>query len=229
MVAGQLETLLSFWRRPIRVAVAGHRLNQLPEDALPRVKAAMDAALDSIQAAGREATHKGVKFVIVSALAEGADRIAADAALARGWALIAPLPFSISRYEKDFADQASVSHFQALLKQAAKIKPAPANDANPEAGYKSVGKRVASGADIGLIVWNGEEGKGEGGTADVGAQMLDGGMPVIWIGVAERQRSKLILPDDSDARRGSRALYLRGALAARFEKTDRPANLQASG
>ena len=229
MVAGHLDALFSYLHGPIRVAVAGHRLNQLPEEAIPRVKAAMAAALDSIQAAGREATHKGAKFVLMSALAEGADRIAADAALARGWSLVAPLPFSISRYEKDFADPASVAHFQALVKQADKVKPAPKNDANADAGYTAVGKAIAKGADIGVIVWNGEGAKGEGGTADVGARMLDAGAPLIWIGVAERQRSKLLLPDDSDARRGSRALYLRGALAARFEKADRPDSLQASG
>lgn len=228
MVAGQLETLLGFVQRPIRVAVAGHRNNQLPPDALPRVRAATESALDTIQAAGREATHKKARFVLVSALAEGADRIAAEAALARGWTLEAPLPFSVERYEKDFADSESVAQFQALLKQAARVKPAPKNDENADAGYASVGKAIAQGADIGLIIWNGEAPKGEGGTADVAARILESGAPIVWVGVAERQRSKLILPHDDQAKKGARALYLRGALSARFEKTERPAALQVA-
>jgi hypothetical protein len=229
MVAGQLETLFGLLQRPIRVAATGHRNNQLPPDALPRVRAAVESALDSIQAAGREATRKNARFLLVSALAEGADRIAAEAALARGWALEAPLPFSIARYEKDFADAESVEQFQALLKQAAKVKPAPKNDDKGDVGYADVGKAVAQGAEIGVIVWNGEAAKGEGGTADVAAHILDAGAPIIWIGVAERQRSKLILPDDGKAKKGARALYLRGALSARFEKADRPAALQVAG
>ena len=87
---------------------------------------------------------------------------------------------------------------------------------------------MAKGAELGLIVWNGAASKGDGGTADVAAQILDAGAPVIWIGVAERQRSKLILPPDAIARKGARATYLRGALAARFERTDRPTELQAA-
>jgi hypothetical protein len=228
MVSGQLGSLLQLLNRPVRVAATGHRPNQLPEEAVARVRAALDSALDSILAAGKEAAGKNARFTLVSALAEGADRLAAEAALARGWTLEAPLPFSIERYEKDFPNQDSIDAFHTLLKQAAKVIPAPANDDKGDLGYAAVGKAVARGAEIGLIVWNGAAAKGEGGTADVAAQLLDAGAPVIWIGVAERQRSKLILPADAVARKGARATYLRAALAARFERTDRPAEIQAA-
>jgi len=226
MVIGQLGAYLALLHRPVRIAIAGHRPDQLPGDAVPRVRAAIESALDSLIAAGKEATSKHARFVLVSALAEGADRIAAEAALARGWTLEAPLPFSIPRYETDFADEASVAAFHALLKRAAKVTPAPANDDRPEIAYGAVGALVAKGVEVGIVVWNGAPAKGEGGTADVGAQILDAGAPLIWIGVAERQRSKLIMPAEARARKGARATYLRGALAARFERAERPAELQ---
>jgi hypothetical protein len=227
MVAGYVESLLAKLHRPIRIAVSGHRPNQLPEESLPRVKAALTSAFDSIASAGAEIAGKGTRFVLVSALAEGADRLAADAALARDWTLEAPLPFSVDRYEQDFATPESVNEFQRLLKSAAKVAPMPKNDAEPEAGYAAVGAALAHGADLGIVIWNGQAAKGEGGTANVGALVLDQGAPVLWIGVGERQRSKLILPSGHNEKKGARAMYLRGALAARFERIERPAEMQA--
>jgi hypothetical protein len=228
MVPGQLGSLLARLHRPIRIAVAGHRPNQLPGEARAQVRAALEAAFDAIKAAGVEVAGKHARFVVVSALAEGADRMAAEAALAREWAIECPLPFSIERYEKDFATPESVAEFQALMKRAAKVTPAPANDQNDEAGYASVGDAVSKSAEIGVIVWNGEAAKGKGGTADVASKILESGAPVLWIGVAERQRSKLVLPAEDVAKKGTRALYLRSALAARFEKTERPAEMRTA-
>jgi nitroreductase len=221
------SSALGFLHRSIRVAFIGHRPNQLPEEALARVRAAIEAALESLEAAGKEAASRNVKFVLVTALAEGADRIAAEVALARGWALEAPLPFSIERYEKDFSAPDSIAAFQGLLKKAEKVRPAPQNDAKPELAYAAAGRAVIRGADAALIVWNGDDGKGPGGTADMAARALRAGAPVVWIGVAARQRSKLIMPEATAERRGARATYMRGALAARFERTERPASLQA--
>ncbi len=229
MVAGYLDAFLSKLHRPIRIAVSGHRPNQLSEDALPRLKAALTSAFDSIASAGSEIAGKATRFVLVSALAEGADRLAADAALARGWSLEAPLPFSMERYEQDFATPESVNEFQRLAKAADKVFPMPKNDADAEAGYAAVGEAVAKGADLGLIVWNGEAAKGEGGTANVGALLLDQGAPVIWIGAKDGQRAKLIMPSGHIAKKGQRATYLRGALAARFERVERPAELPSGG
>ena len=220
-----VSTALGFLHRSVRAGFVGHRPNQLPEDAVPRLRAAIEAALDAAMAAGKDATSPSARFILVTALAEGADRLAATAALARAWQIEAPLPFSITRYAQDFTGGESLSEFEALVRQAAKVIPAPKNDADPEAGYIAAGQAVIRNADFAFIAWNGEEGKGAGGTADVGAQALEAGIPVIWIGVAERQRTKLILPADAVAQKGARAAYLRGALAARFERTERPAAL----
>ncbi len=53
----------------------------------------------------------------------GADRYAADAALARGWRLVTPLPFSVERYEEDFPDRESKEHYQRLLWASRRVLP----------------------------------------------------------------------------------------------------------
>jgi len=222
-----VSNVFSFLHRPIRVGFVGHRPNRLPDESVERVRAALESACDSIEAAGKEAATRTISFILSCGLAEGADRIAAEVALARGWTLEAPLPFSIERYEQDFATPDSVAAFQTLLKQAAKVRPLPQNDERPELAYLAAGLLAIKTADLALVVWDGAPGAGPGGTPDIAARALDIGMPVIWVGVAERQRSKLILPDAGKARKGERAIYLRGALAARFEKTERPAALRA--
>jgi hypothetical protein len=55
----------------------------------------------------------------LSPLAEGADRLAAEAALDEGFALHAAMPFPHAEYKKDFAeDPASLAAFQGLLGRA---------------------------------------------------------------------------------------------------------------
>lgn len=227
MVARQLTSaVLGSLHRPIRVAFIGHRPDQLPQEALPRVEPAIETGLESLEEAGAEAASRGVKYTLVTALAEGADRIAAAAAHARGWTLEAPLPFSVERYEQDFSTPDSVAAFRKLLKQAARVRPMRRYDKTPAAGYAAAGRAMIRDADAALIVWNGQSGSGPGGAADIAARALQAGAPVVWIGLAGRQRAKLILPEAGDARKGVRATYMRGALAARFQRTERPAALQ---
>ena len=78
---------------PYTVAVTGHRPNRLAADQWPRLTRQLGEVMAEL-----EAVHARRRFALLSGLAEGADRLAADAALARGWALIAKLPFSRARY-----------------------------------------------------------------------------------------------------------------------------------
>ena len=75
------------------------------------------------RSAAREVTGAPARCVLHSAIAEGADRYAADAALARGWRLVTPLPFSVERYEEDFPDQESKEHYQRLLWASRRVLP----------------------------------------------------------------------------------------------------------
>ena len=73
------------------------------------VRASLDAAFARI-----DARCPGTPKVLLSALARGADTIAAQVALARGWNVVAPLPFEAAIYAEDF-DGAAKAEFEALL------------------------------------------------------------------------------------------------------------------
>ena len=58
---------------------------------------------------------------LVSSLAEGADRVAAEEALSAGWELQSPLPFPKEEYEKDFASSESKDAFAELIRRATAV------------------------------------------------------------------------------------------------------------
>lgn len=172
-------------RAGFRVAVSGHRLNQLPESTRPALQKRIKEALEAMERCAREAGAKA-PMVLVSALAEGTDRLAAHAALAMQWHLESPLPFLISRYEQDFADAASIDEFQSLLKAADSVAPIDgealiAAGGEAAAPYAAVGHALLEHAQALVAVWNGAPKRGPGGTAEVIENALAKGLSVVWI------------------------------------------------
>lgn len=177
--------------RNVIVAVTGHRLNQMPEAERPRIRTEIERSLDEIERAAY-AINPLARFTLRSAIAEGADRFAADAALARQWRLVAPLPFDPERYEEDFGgNQDSIRHFNKLLHAARSVRPvtqeqvASIENGGDAAPYAAVGRALIDRADILLCVWNGLPPKGPGGTSEVAALMLEQGGLVLWISVGK--------------------------------------------
>ncbi len=107
-----------------------------------------------------------LRFVVLSPLAEGADRLVAERVLAReGAELEAILPMSEADYERDFATDASRSEFRSFLAKAAAIHRLPASSNRAEA-YAAAGRFVVDHCDILIAIWDGKAGDGPGGTAD---------------------------------------------------------------
>lgn len=217
--------------RTLIVAVTGHRLNQLPESERPRIQREIARALEVAEAAARSATGAPARCVLHSAIAEGADRYAADAALARGWRLVTPLPFSVERYAEDFPDQESKEHYQRLLWASRRVLPV-SEDLVAQVGgggaapYAAVGRALIEKADLLLCVWNGLPPKGPGGTSEVAALMLEKGGLVLWI-PAQGGPAKLVgpapLPRANTFRR-----KLHEALAEIFERAARPPEMRVA-
>jgi len=61
--------------------------------------------------------HPSTPLMLMSALAEGADRLAAEVALDAGIGLIVPLPMQQELYEQDF-DEESRRQFRQVLERA---------------------------------------------------------------------------------------------------------------
>jgi hypothetical protein len=138
--------------------VTGHRAL----DDIDSVTGAVDAVLDRL--AGGDG---GATLEIRSGLAEGADRLVAERVLARAGArLVAVLPLGRDDYASDFETAASRAAFDDLLARAAEVvvvDPAPTR----EAAYERAGQAVVDTSDVLLALWDGEESRGQGGTAEI--------------------------------------------------------------
>jgi len=206
--------------RRVAVGVTGHRLNQLPEADRPRLAKAIARVLDRLEAVAKVgARREAVRMSMVSGLAEGADRYAAHAALARDWGLIAALAFRPARFLKDFETPDSKEEFRALLARSRVVTP------EGRGSYLAAGEIILDRADVLIALWNGAPPKGAGGTGDVAARALGMGRPVLWIPVEARRPPRLILPQRAPRKGGWRAGFHRN-LAAAFRSGAQPETMR---
>lgn len=169
------------------VGVTGHRPNRL-ELADRKLLARVDEVMRQIETAHAEASC----IRLVTPLAEGADRLAAEAALERGWPIEVKLPFAQAAYEDTFASAGSVSDFRALLGRSESYKVLAGDAGNAPGAYLAVGQAMLDEIAILIAVWDGKPGRGIGGTPDIIAMALDRRIPVIWIHAAVDQPPQLL-------------------------------------
>lgn len=166
----------------LRIAVTGHR--KLAEGD-PALTDAVDAALDRIEVrrrAGTAATPVGL--TVVTALAEGADRIVARRAMLRGASMEVVLPMPCDDYLTDFESAASRDDFNSLLKQAATITEL-AGSAGRDRAYERAGRVIVDRSDVVLALWDGLAARGRGGTAEIVSYARQQGVPVVRLSVEQ--------------------------------------------
>jgi hypothetical protein len=185
----------------LRVGITGHRPRPgIDEDAVARRLAAEFRRLRTVaEGIAREEAavfaDGGAECVLVSALAEGADRAAAHAALAEGFRLECVLPLPRADYRADFAGSAAEG-FDALLGKASAVFELPApraprtgDDAEREAertrgrdrSYATGGFVMLNQIDLLVAVWNGDPPAGPGGTGAIVEMAVNAGIPVLHI------------------------------------------------
>ena len=167
--------------RDFSIAITGHRPNRLPAACRDDVAAQIGVLLDQMAAAAK--THAR-RPVLISALAEGADRMAAQAALARGIALVSVLPFAADEYARDFQDDASQAQFRQLMALSERVVQLPGDGQRRNAAYEAVGLAALEMADILIAVWDGQPAAGRGGTAQIVAHAAKCGLPVVVVDAA---------------------------------------------
>lgn len=180
-------------RLALSIGITGHRLNRLPASAIPRIAAEVADVLRQIQATitRMHARDGGVwsadapRLSVVSSLAEGADRIVAEAGLAAGFELEAPLPFPKEIYEEDFADAASREEFGSLLARAARVVELPGQRTAAEQAYERAGLVMLDHVALLIAVWDGGPAAGRGGTPDMLEAAARRGIPVVVISAAD--------------------------------------------
>ncbi len=208
-------------RLALTIGVTGHRLHRNPPlaargEANARVfdVAAVEKALGDFFR-GAIATLATVKldvrqsfssaapaFTLISSLAEGADRIAAAAALDAGLALDVVLPCPPSIYLETFADDASRGEFDALLASArARLvlplagKPEAAIADRLPRSYESAGLTMLAQSDILVAVWDGKPAEGRGGTGEIVDEAARRGVPVVVVDPSNGA-TRMLCPDD---------------------------------
>jgi hypothetical protein len=173
----------------LRVGVTGHR--QLADE--PAVARAVERLLNHITATLNRASAAPLLWTVVSPLAKGADRIVADAVLARSNArlqVITPLP--MPDYRTDFVEAADLQEFERLLARASSVHelgerattgvtPTVAEGAERNIAYFLVGEQVVDACEILICIWNGGPAKGVGGTAEIVQYALQRERTVLWI------------------------------------------------
>jgi hypothetical protein len=107
-----------------------------------------------------------IKFTVISALAEGADRLIVEEArkCLRDVELHVVLPLSKDRYLEDFDTRASRKEFEELLESAAESHPIH-HVANRDAAYERAARVIVDSSDIVLALWDGRP-SSRGGTGE---------------------------------------------------------------
>ncbi len=210
-------------RLAFRVGVVGHRPNRLPQDEARQLqlRTILGDILENVGAAVEAFKRQAVQSSLyapdapvlraVSSLAEGADRLFADEALKRHYSLCCPMPFAQAEFEKDF-DAASGVEFRALLARAAggrvrfEMDGGRNGDADPDAeakAYAAAGRVVVNQSDLLVVVWDGGQPAGNGGTVHALREALHYNVPVVWIDALDPLRWQCLRTiEDLEALRG---------------------------
>jgi len=191
----------------LRVGVTGHRQSRLAADQRERIAAQVQHVLDATWSGLKRASEKydidyaaspPIRY-FVSALADGADTLAAKKALTAGWRLLAPLPFSKEQYRQDFS-AADGLEFDALLARAhavAELDGARCDALSEERAYLQAGIVTVDQSDLVIAIWDGEEARGVAGTAVIKQAALEAGKPVIWINAVKDAPLAILKTDGS--------------------------------
>jgi hypothetical protein len=159
------------WRLPLVIGVTGHR--DLCASELPGIRERVRGLFQDLMA--RYPTRK---LLLLTPLAEGADRLVAEEALALEIQLRVVLPMPRELYYADFSSEQSVTEFNALYRRAADVLTLPIARHNtlesigvPGAArdlqYAQAGVFLSAHCHILLALWDGKTSGKLGGTAQV--------------------------------------------------------------
>jgi hypothetical protein len=172
-------------RLPLVIGVTGHR-DPRDQD-IPRLELAVAAIITGLR---RDFLNNSEEtpIIVLSALAEGSDRLVARVALAHGAQLIAPLPMPLAEYRRDFepgVKPGNMAEFDGLFAQAIAAPVMPLRGTSLEAlrtdkdkrdaQYRELGIFIAQHCHVLLALWDGSENDmSPGGTAEVVTFKRDG-------------------------------------------------------
>lgn len=185
---------------PLTIAVTGHR--DLRPDELEPIRERVQAFFADLSARFPER-----EVSVMSALAEGADRLVAREALDLGLELIVPLPMPADLYVEDFKSPESRAEFESLCARASNIIELPVargsslqqvsvDDAARARQYAQLGVFLCAHCHILLALWDGKLSGDLGGTGQVVRFHHDDVMPGYTRKTVASQQ--MLIDDESD-------------------------------
>jgi hypothetical protein len=175
------------------IGVTGHRLERLGPFDISALQKALREVMATIS--GWPDGNLPRPMRLITGLADGADTIAAHEAVAMGWSLDAVLPLPRAEYLSDFTDVGARTDHEALLAAAHAVFELD-GDRSIEGGsaiaYERAGRVVLAQSDMLIAVWDGHPARGRGGAAQIVAEAVLAGIPVIVIDPANAATPRLL-------------------------------------
>jgi len=187
----------------LRVGVTGHRALEASDDgikaleqSIARIFSTFDESIRTAQSAVDKFSGEPASLRILNGLAEGADQLAAEQALALGHNLEVILPFSKDQFLEDFTNPGVGQRFQTLLSAAdAVVQLGNERTSDRSEGFQGVGEWLCRNSDFLIACWDGKPARGAGGTAWVVEHALQQQVPVVWVEPQETAcRIRLLIP-----------------------------------
>jgi hypothetical protein len=166
-------------RVPLVIGVTGHR--DLRDEDVPKLEAEVARIIAGLRRDYLKDDGE-TPIIVLSALAEGADRLVARVALAQGARLIAPMPLPPAEYRRDFEPglkPGNAAEFDELLAHAIAAPIIPftrgnsleavrTNSRKRAEQYRAVGLFITQHSNVLIAIWDGDESNmAIGGTAEV--------------------------------------------------------------
>src|SRR3984957_3813641 len=218
----------------VQIGVTGHRPNRLSPDVAAALPAQCDQILKAIEALAFRAHDPLIHspepplLRVLSPLAEGADRMVANAGLSLGAYLQCPLPFHEEEYCRDFASESSRDEFHALLAKASAVFQINGTHDAADVAYERVGRFVLEQSDFLIAIWDGEPAAGRGGTTQIVEEALEQNIPVIWLHASLQNPPCILLIDESGDRQLLPLVELDSRFATRFSQSKAGSDLNFS-
>lgn len=151
--------------RPFFIGLIGHRL--LAESEVPKIQEAFDNFLAEILS-----LFKFTPIVILTSMAEGADRLIFHSRYRDSVKICGILPLNFADLVKDFSSGSARKEFQELLDQTdyliefgSKQKSKSPSKSERNRAYKECANWISDKSNSLFVVWDGKSSKGVGGTA----------------------------------------------------------------
>lgn len=186
-------------RFSLTVGVTGHRPNKLGSsseaviyDHIASLLESLKIIADSVASEVAELfSNQEIRISMISALAEGADRIAAQAALDHGYSLEVVLPFSREEYLLDFTESVSQQQFRTFLEKSDSILELPGQRDDPSRAYELSGHVMLDHVAVLIAIWDGKRADGRGGTYQIIEEAARRGVAVIVVDASGNEAPKL--------------------------------------